>query len=673
MTIPASKADAPIPSGLPTALRPWSQVFEDMPEAHLRLIGSLMGQLNALLRETFAIDAHSYGEFNGYDGMAMRGEIERLLPSEWLWRELAPQEFLRRFAEQELLYHRPFFESPTDERTHLVAVDCGPGMLGRPRLVALAALLCLSAMARAQGAKLLWTAPHADVQGWQALLRQSELKAFLLSANPVSLRAGELDELVRSLPDGQGDEKLVLWTIGAVPLSVDETIQTNQIVISEKMTLTPDGQPAAEARVELISGAGGRNAAVFGFPGEDDCVSLLREPFSPPRVRSASGVTRARDGQTKANPFWAPREVIFQENVGKLILRVRDGVLGLTLNADGTLEYPVFIKLESSDDLLGLHWGQTKVILAVMRKYDGFFALKIRRHEFYRTAAGPQNPIREMRLEEDNSIVIDKHPINALPPLIRPGRKFRLLALTATGQQYVLGKSWVEPFAHLRHLPLIGCQDDCSFMLAGSPTKQVLIARSLNTLQCTTFALAPNAAVRDMRDIVYWPAASHQPGSAFLLARCDDGHWRGQAGKAGQPTHDQFSRSFVDVDLSALGQVMPVGQQSIPLDAAYDVWFASPNDTSLHRCRCTLTQGGAADIQQFDAMGIRTAPPVDSSKPETWKPRLAVYGAFAIGWQTDVLGYVTRIDGGVWRGRHLYVMLHHDVAELIGKARCLSD
>jgi hypothetical protein len=669
----ATKANPPIPKGLPPALRPWSQAFQDMPETHLRLIGDLMGQLNPLLQETFEIDAQSYGEFNGYDGMAMRGEIERLLPSEWLWKELAPNEFLRRFAEQELLYHRPSFESPTDERTHLVAIDCGPDMLGRPRLVALAALLCLNAIARAQGAKLIWTAPQANVAGWQAMLKQQDLKAFLLSANPLSLRSTELEELVQSLPPGQAGAELVLWTVGAVPFTPGaETIKTNQIVISEKMAMSPDGQPVPEARVRLLSHFGRQKEAVFAFPGEEDCVSLLREPFRPLRVH-ATGIPDKPRAEGEANPLWAPQEIALLEDAGWAVIRVPQGLLGLRLTAGRHLYDPYFVPLERFDNLLGVRWGPRHVFLALTRKYNTFSNLKIKRLPMFQ--GDPPDEIPDIRLDQDNPVVINKHPRNAVPPLIKPGRKFRLLALTAKGEQYVLDRGKAEQHPQLPRMPLIGYRKGWALMLSGPQEKRLLIARNLATSQCITFALPPNATVETLSDVIYWPEDLQAPGDGcLLLARCDDGHWRGRMGRPNLVQHEHFPAHVVDIDLSSLGHAMPIGpypgHRGDTTFPPYRACFWSPAERAF--VYCGLTSAGLVATEPLWGSSGSTVAPYGTGGAHWSAHRVAMYKAGMIGWDVDDGGYATRIrtipevdrpDG----------QQDHDVAELVGKAKCLSD
>ena len=675
MTLEAAKASAPIPPGLPKALRPWSPVFEDMPEAHLRLIGGLMGQLNTLLEETFEIDAESYGEFNGYDGMALRGEIERLLPSEWLWKELAPDEFLRRFAERELLYHRPSFESPTDERTHLVIIESGRAMLGRPRIVALAALLCLNALARAQGAKLIWTAPLDNVGDWQPLLRQRDLQAFLLSANPLALKATDLESMVLAATGKDKEAELVLWTIGASPLAQpNPTIRTNQLVIRESMLLGPTGEPIAEATVRLRTHSGRQKEAVLAFPPEEQCVSILREPFRPPRVVGMAAPFHApADG---ANPQWAPQELVVIPEAQRIVIRVAEGLLGLNMNLVGDLQ-PIGIRLQRDDHLLGLRWTHDKVFLALTRKYDTFSKLEIRKIGLYPRQSDTDWKGLEFRLEENEPVVINAHPATALPPLIKPGRKFRMIAVTANGEPYVLNRDGAERRGLLQHLPLIGMRGDWAFMLSGSADARCLVARNLATSHCMTFALPPDADVRSPDDVVHWPAIPEASSGMMLLARCGDGHWRGHMGKPHLTEFKQFPTKYIDIDLSPLGRAIPVGHypghRGTPPYPAFRACFWSPDDHAIHYCGFNLM--GGVDIERLDVAGVDRPGAYASPTPGEPRMRIAMHKSSILSWGVDEQGHVNRIDGWYEVDRPSATqqkMRFHDIPSLMEKARWLS-
>lgn len=660
------KANAPIPAGLPKSLRPWSQLFQEMPEAHLRLIGGLMGQLNPLLEESFDIEGQSYGEFNGYDGIEMRGEIERLMPSEWLWKDLIPEEFLRRFAEQELFYHKPSFESPTDERTHLVAIDCGPGMLGRPRLIALAALLCLGAIARRQGAKLLWAAPQADVAEWQMLGIRKNLQAFLLATNPLSLSGSQLDALLQHLPGRLHKADLVLWTISSKELiPVDDTVRSNQLVVSETMAIDTDGRPFPEASIRLRCYFERTKETTLTYPPEEDCVSLLREPFRLRRTKAASKPV----AKGEANPSWAPQGILMLAEMNKMIVRVREGLLFLSLGPyDGGFHDPRLIPIEGFDNILGLRLANNRVTLALTRKYNGFSQLVLKRFPVHFGRGDTHQEISKIKLDQNDPLAVNKHPKSALPPLIKPGRKFRLLALTSKGEQYVIHKNKAEPHAQLPHLPVIGARDNWAFALAGSETEKLLLARNLATSQCISFALPENAAVTGLNDIIYWPDEL-SADSSFLLGRCDDGYWRGQCGKPGIVPYNQFPQTPIEVDLSEFKDAVPLGhykkQRGKPPYPAYRMCLLNPVDGSKFYCGFTLA--GRVDMELLD---------IDPASCDRGAmPNIVRYKSWPLSWVTDDQGFAKRIDKHKPFEETTFGKEpeSHSIAGIIEKAKCLSE
>ena len=306
------------------------------------------------------------------------------------------------------------------------------------------------------------------------------------------------------------------------------------------------------------------------------------------------------------------------------------------------------------------------ITIALTRKYNTFSQLTLKRIMFY----GEQHSV-ELRLEEDEPLAVNKHPKNALPPLIKPGRKFRLLALTSKGEQYIIQREAVERHAQLPYLPLIGVRDDWAFVLSGSEPDRLLIARNLATSQCISFALPENATVTAMSDLICWPDPLKVGVNSFFLVRCSDGHWRGQRGKPNLARYEHFSDEFIDVDLSSLGEVVPLGyyanHRGEPPYPAYRVCFWSPEERRLNYCGFTLA--GRVDIE-----------PLSMSFGELWPSRegelcIALYKASPICWQTDEKGYVTNLwlSYPVERPHLVIERQSYAVADLLEQARCLSD
>ncbi|MFJ9846544.1 hypothetical protein ACIRYZ_40150 [Kitasatospora sp. NPDC101155] len=136
------------------ALAPWAATLSALTPELATVLGPLLRRLDALIGERESV-AGVEGEPDGYGGLARSGRPEQLLPSEWLLAEEFPEEFLRRWTENELLHLAPELSSPVSRGRVVALVDSGPGQAGAARLVQLAALLVLHRRAAARGSELL--------------------------------------------------------------------------------------------------------------------------------------------------------------------------------------------------------------------------------------------------------------------------------------------------------------------------------------------------------------------------------------------------------------------------------------------------------------------------------------------------------------------------------------
>lgn len=127
---------------LPGALRPWAATLSTMDLDLATALGPLLEDLDEFINAATATHPHQ-GEPDGFGGIGLKGEPERLLVSEWALAEHFPHEFLRRAATGELLYTTPEFTEPHRKGQAAVLVDAGPDQLGAARLVQLAALIVL--------------------------------------------------------------------------------------------------------------------------------------------------------------------------------------------------------------------------------------------------------------------------------------------------------------------------------------------------------------------------------------------------------------------------------------------------------------------------------------------------------------------------------------------------
>lgn len=119
------------------------------------------------------------GEPEGWNGLTQRGNVERLLHSEFALASMFPAEFLRRAAEQELLYWELGRQEPKQRGRLRLLLDTGPSMLGACRLVQMALLMVWSRLARERQCELWWACAQLYEENGSTAAR--ELNAATLS------------------------------------------------------------------------------------------------------------------------------------------------------------------------------------------------------------------------------------------------------------------------------------------------------------------------------------------------------------------------------------------------------------------------------------------------------------------------------------------------------------
>ena len=180
---------------LPPAYAGFAELFAQLEPPMVQTLGGLLTAFASKLDLPQLSDAQPQGEFVGFDGIENSGDMARLLESEWLLRELDPDDFVRRVAEREVLYRRKAFEDAGKRNTLAVVLDCGPWMLGRNRLCALAALFHLAIVAQRSGADLHWTVPGRRQPNWHAGLNRETISQFLGQIVQGAVGPAHLDRL----------------------------------------------------------------------------------------------------------------------------------------------------------------------------------------------------------------------------------------------------------------------------------------------------------------------------------------------------------------------------------------------------------------------------------------------------------------------------------------------
>lgn len=447
-----SAAPGPAPPALPPALAPWAALFADMPEPDLRILAALVEALRPLLGRVEGAGTRPEGEIDGLGGLGTRGGIERLVASEWLWRELDPDAFLQRAAARDLLTLEPVYRQAAEAGAVLVVLDAGPDLLGAPRLVAFAALLCLGALARRRGARLLWASTAAPERGWRAGLERADAALLLRESAATALDGPELDRILAEPIAARAGSRpgASLWLVGGAALP-EAPRQANRIAIAERPRLGPDGLAVA-AEVAVTGATAGAARARLDLPPEAEAVALLREPFRP---RSAPGDApgAAPNGSARPAPArsgaeapsgWVPAGLAFAPGAEHLLVARPDCVLVIPAFGDCTaLRLPI----ARHDRLAGLDVGPNRIRAAFVTVYADRARIVLRAWDLGGRALGTR---LDLRVPRDHPLAAARFPGAALPPLGVLKRRDRCWLLASDGAPFLLGEDRVSDYSALR-------------------------------------------------------------------------------------------------------------------------------------------------------------------------------------------------------------------------------
>jgi hypothetical protein len=254
---------------LPAPLRPWSAWLDLLPRELALALGPLLRRTAALIG-ALAWPGHAgEGEPDGFDGLDHRGPYERLLTSEWLLLEEAPDEFVRRAGAGEHAFLRLARPEPAASHRSLALFDAGPGQLGAPRLAHLAALLVLERRAQAAGAGFAWGVLQDESRELHSGASGPALLALLRLRSAREPVEADLTAWREVACLARGDES---WLVGGEQVEAWAGRDRSAALLVEEAegralrvrTPTP-GHGAREAQLEL--------------PDEQSCVRLLRDPL----------------------------------------------------------------------------------------------------------------------------------------------------------------------------------------------------------------------------------------------------------------------------------------------------------------------------------------------------------------------------------------------------------
>ncbi|MGI9423448.1 MAG: hypothetical protein ACR2PA_09660 [Hyphomicrobiaceae bacterium] len=448
--------DEPIPAGLPPALTPWADAFAGMPEAHLLVIGQLIAAISPLIESHENALRSGLAELDAFDDIAAAGPLDRLMTSELMWLKLMRGEFARRVAEGEALRRRPVYRDRADDQAVVVLIDNGPLMLGRRRLIALAALLTLGASALRRGDRFLWAATGHVGPAWQEGLSRRALSRFINQTGADGLDATTVDTLMRTAPIEAADDRAIVWTIAPKHTVFGDWLPRYRFEVDE-LWPAPSSPGAAHERayradVAVISELGVRRSAGFAFPDEQSCADTLRAPF---RAKNQFG---AHSDSTNWAPAWISREA----DDGAAILRDANGIALYRRHFA-----PLRVDFDDDVTLLGARWPGNGPCALVLRQHDEVHAIRFNDtgHIFERGST---------TLAADHPLVADDHGPAAMPPLLRLGRKAAFTIAAPNGQLFAL--SFLSDAVH----------SALSVALAEQTKDLRLLARSRTWLLCDT-------------------------------------------------------------------------------------------------------------------------------------------------------------------------------------------
>jgi len=507
----ASQPATPVPStppSVPEALRPWQDVFSRMPPEHLRILGQLMADLSLLIDEPQWAVPQSRGEFDSYDGIANRGEMERLLASEWVWRDLDAEEFLRRFAESELFYHRVHHRAPTETKAIGVIIDSGPWMLGRPRLVALAALLCLGRLAHRDNLRLVWRSNSLLAsKTWNEGFGLDAVKRYLTEVSSTNLAEADIEQQMADPPESaQAPTQMRWYVIGPRQYDLD-TERATQIAIVERPTFDREGQFVVEADVSLRTTRGRRRDVTLSYPREEAAAALLREPFVEPKVKKAASKRSANEQADEQS--WALRHVAVLGGGTQALLKQPGGIL--VTDYDGA---SFFLPVRQHETLVGIRVDDTGLTTARLLAYADFSRLIVEQYPNFGTA----KQLFELRLKNSEPLCQGEHRPHTLPLMARPGWKPIFWVYAPNGEAYEISRAGVRPYSMLKGTRVVKCMSDCVIVRRRNNLLSVRPMEGSQPLATFNVGLTHNDEL-DAQDVVFNPAE-------MLLAVKKEGDWK---------------------------------------------------------------------------------------------------------------------------------------------------
>jgi hypothetical protein len=341
-------------SSLPPPLRPWALQLSIFPEDLALSLGPYVARLAAAIGALRPRGETEGGEPQGYDGLTRRGPYERLLLTEWLYALESPDEFIRRAAFGEHAFLKPAFKQPQGSRRTVALLDAGPDQLGSPRIAHLATLVVLQRRAEAAGAEFAW-----------CVLQDTPERVPFNAVTPASVQTWLSARSAAPVTDAHVARWREALELGSAP-------EDAWLVGSSRLGRLPEASKLSRIEVEQVVAPSIRRLSVvvrriaraptsveLELPHPDDCVRLLRDPFSS---RAPIPVRLSNAGRI--------RSFFFSADGTRLVLtRMGGDVLAQPIphSPRATVPKPRRLKLPPGQQLVAVGWRRNGGLIALTR------------------------------------------------------------------------------------------------------------------------------------------------------------------------------------------------------------------------------------------------------------------------------------------------------------------
>jgi len=295
-------------TSLPPALAAWAEPLSLFPQDLALSLGPCIRRLAQAMGPLSRPAEELSDDPTGYEGLSRRGSYERLLISEWLLADEAPEEFLRRAAQKEHAFLALSFHRPGGSRRSLALFDAGPELIGEPRIGQLAALVVLSQRACRDGAAFGWGVLQDDQR--QVLEEVTPASILRLLFSRTARTAGAQDAEAWAKAAGEPVSADDLWVVGSPRTIAAGGPNAGRVELEDPL------EPGKRDLLATVRRKGAAPRPVeLPLPNPPDCVRLLRDPFSVRRA-SPSASPLARGPQATG--------LAFAQNGRRLMVRYLD-------------------------------------------------------------------------------------------------------------------------------------------------------------------------------------------------------------------------------------------------------------------------------------------------------------------------------------------------------------